>query len=160
MLHSIRNNEVQSIAYNFYQSFHNPGNRVYYYRTRFARCTWIQRTKVQTSERDKEKNREDTKRFISSHLQIELTFCLEQEWKGWKDKNAGQNLLKCAPRRMLHSIRNNEVQSIAYNFYPSFHNPGNRCCYIRTRFARCTWIQRITVQTNDQDKDCKGEDTK
>jgi hypothetical protein len=61
---------------------------------------------------------------------------------------------------MLQNIGNNVVQSFAYNFYPSFHNPGNRKIYIRTRFARRTWTQSIKVQTNMQDKEKKEDDTK
>jgi hypothetical protein len=95
-------------------------------RTRFAQRTWIQRINVQTYEQDKEKEEEDTKCFISSHFWIELKFCLEQGWKGWRVEDAVQKLWKYTPKKLLEIIRNNVFQSIAYNVYPSFSNPVSR----------------------------------
>ena len=62
------------------------------FRTRFARCTWIQGIKMQTNVRDNEKKGNATKWSISSHFYIELMFCLHE---GWNVENAVQHLWKC-----------------------------------------------------------------
>jgi predicted nucleic-acid-binding protein len=105
MLQNIRNNVFQSIANNFYPSLCNPANRGSCFRTRFARRTWIQKTKVQRNGQDKKKKGEDTKWFISSHFWMELKFCLEQGWKGWQAKRGPKTVEMCAKKNVAEYMQ-------------------------------------------------------